>query len=414
MNYRAEIIAIGDEILIGQTLNSNSAFIGEQLTNTGFEVRQVTAVSDRSDEIVRSVEEGLNRADLLIVTGGLGPTRDDITKKALTDYFGGKLREDPLVLEDIKTLLSNRKVPLNEMNIAQAMVPDNCMVLRNRLGTAPAMVFERDGKIVISLPGVPYEMKALFSEKVMPLLREKYHNTEIAQRMVMTAGYPESYLASLLEEWEDDLPEFIGLAYLPSPGIVKLRLTAKGRGSAEMHEALDKQITKVQKLIPQAIYSLENIGLEKRIGTLLREKGFTISTAESCTGGAIASLLTTVPGSSDYFLGSIIAYDNRIKRDLLDVPEGIIQKHGAVSREVVEIMAANIRQKFKSDLAVAVSGIAGPGGGTEEKPVGTVWISVSGPYGSTSRKFLFGKMRDLNIQRATMAAMTMIFSNIKD
>lgn len=413
MTNRAEIITIGDEILIGQTVDSNSAFIGSLLSSLGFEIRQITTVSDDPGEIERSLEEGIQRADLVIITGGLGPTRDDITKQTLCRFFGGKLKEDPVVLEDIRNLLVNRKVPMNEMNIAQALVPDNCLVMRNFLGTAPGMVFEREGRVIISLPGVPYEMKALMLEQVVPLINGKYSNPVIIHRMVMTSGYPESYLASLISEWETNLPASLKLAYLPSPGIVKLRLTARGTSREELEATLDTEIKKLMGIIPQVIFSLDNISLEEALGNILREKGMTIATAESCTGGSIARLITSVPGASDYFTGSVIAYNNVIKTGELGVPPQVIMEKGAVSREVVEIMAANIRIRFKTDIAVAVSGIAGPGGGTEDKPVGTVYIAVAGPSGIESKQYFFGNQRDLNITRASMAALTMLTRYLK-
>ena len=414
MIINAEIITIGDEILIGQTVDSNSALIGEVLSGLGFEVRQITSISDSAEEIKRSLDESLKRSELLIVTGGLGPTNDDITKTTLNDYFGGNLVEDPTVLDGIKRLLRNRKVPLNKLNIAQALVPDNCTVIPNALGTAPGMLFEKEGRVVISLPGVPYEMKGLMQEKVPEIIKERFPRPDIIHRMVMTTGYPESYLAALIAGWEDTLPDFINLAYLPSPGIVKLRLTSKGKSRQQMESTLNEEIEQLCEIIPNAVFSLENISLEEEIGRILSRKGMTIASAESCTGGKIASLLTAIPGSSEYFKGSIVAYDYNIKRDFLEVPQQVLNKHGAVSREVVKTMALNIRLKFDTDIAIAVSGIAGPDGGTDEKPVGTVWIAVADRTQIIAKKFLFGNLRELNITRSSMAALNMVWQQIRE
>ncbi len=413
MIKKAEIITIGDEILIGQTIDTNSAYIGERINKLGFEIRQISSISDNSGEIKRALDEALSRADLIIVTGGLGPTKDDITKRTLAEFFGSELKEDITVLEDIKALLWNRKVPMNEMNIAQALVPDKCIVIRNSLGTAPGMLFEKDGKIIISLPGVPYEMKGLMDEKIPALIRERIETPDIIHQMVMTSGFPESYLASVISDWESSLPEFIKLAYLPSPGIVKLRLSASGRSRAVMELALKEEVAKLQKIIPQIIYSYENITLEEALGKLLIEKGLSIATAESCTGGNIASLITSIPGSSEYFKGSVVAYNNSIKRDILGVPQQILNDHGAVSKKVVEIMALNLRHKFNTDMAIAVSGIAGPDGGTEEKPVGTVWIAVADNKGIIAKKYQLGKLRSLNITRASMTALNITWRRLK-
>ena len=410
----AEIITIGDEILIGQTVDSNAAVIGARLSELGFEIRQISSISDQADEIKRSLNEALQRSELVVITGGLGPTSDDITKKTLNEYFGGKLVVNPVVLEDIQRLLKNRKVPMNPMNTAQAFVPDNCTVIPNSLGTAPGMLFEKEGRVVISLPGVPYEMKGLMEGKVTELLEKRFSTPDIVHRMIMTTGYPESYLAALIADWEKALPNFLHLAYLPSPGIVKLRITGKGRSREVLDFAINKEIEQLKNIIPMAIFSLENISLEEQIGNLLRQKGLTIASAESCTGGNIASLLTSVPGSSDYFTGSIIAYAYQIKRDFLGVPQQVLNEHGAVSREVVEIMALNLRNKFNTDLAIAVSGIAGPGGGTPDKPVGTVWIAVADRTHIVSKKFLFGNLRELNIIRASMAALNMVWKMMRE
>ncbi len=412
MIKKAEIITIGDEILIGQTIDTNSAYIGERINKLGFEIRQISSIADDSGEIIRALNEALKRADLIIITGGLGPTKDDITKRTLAEYFGSELKEDKTVLEDIKGLLGNRKVPMNDMNIAQALVPDNCLVIRNPLGTAPGMLFEKDGKYIFSLPGVPYEMKGLMDGEIPALIKKRIVTPDIIHQMVMTSGYPESYLASLISEWESSLPEFIKLAYLPSPGIVKLRLSASGRSRGVMELALKEEVIKLKKIIPQVIYSYENISLEEALGDLLRQKGLSIATAESCTGGNIAQLITSIPGSSEYFKGSVVAYNNNIKRDILDIPQHILNDHGAVSKKVVEKMALNMRLKFNTDIAVAVSGIAGPDGGTDEKPVGTVWIAVADKKGITAKKYQLGKLRSLNVTRASMTALNMVWKSI--
>ncbi len=414
MIKRAEIITIGDEILIGQTIDSNSAYLGEKINKLGFEIRQISSISDNPEEIVRALDEALDRADLIIITGGLGPTKDDLTKKTLANYFGSKLIENKEVRSDVDKLLKNRKVPMNDLNIAQALVPDNCTVIRNALGTAPGMLFDRDGKTIISLPGVPFEMKGLMDNELPALIMERFDNPEIIHRMVMTTGYPESYLASVISEWESSLPDFIKLAYLPSPGIVKLRLSASGRSSDIMNSVLEEKINDLQSIIPHIIYSYDNINLEEALGDNLKKLGLTMASAESCTGGNIARLMTSVPGSSEYFKGSVVAYSNDIKRDVLGVSQKTLNDHGAVSREVVERMALNLRLMLNVDIAVSVSGIAGPDGGTKDKPVGTVWIAVADKNGVSAKRHLFGKKRNLNVTRASMMALNLVWQQIKD
>lgn len=405
---RAAIVTIGDEILIGQIVDTNSAWISENLNLLGIEVVEKRSVSDRDSSIKKVLADFEGNIDLLILTGGLGPTRDDITKHSLNTYFGGSLVENKEVLEHIHQLFSKRGYTVSELNRLQAMVPDTCTPLKNSSGTAPGMWFERSGTIFISLPGVPYEMKGLMMEEVIPRLAGKLNGNIIFHRTLMTQGVPESFLAAKIKDWEEALPDNIKLAYLPRPGIVRLRLTAIGEDKEDLKQLVEIEISKLLNIIPEYIFALEDIDLEMVVGKLLREHSLSLSTAESCTGGRIAGMITSVAGSSDYFYGSVIAYSNQAKKDLLNVPEAIQDESGAVSSEVVEIMAREARKKFHSDYSIAVSGIAGPGGGTGEKPVGTTWIAISGAEKTFSRKFRFGEHRGRNIEIASLTALNLL------
>jgi len=408
MNPTAEIITIGDEILIGQTIDTNAAWIGEHLSEIGIPVNRIISISDQPGEIRLSLQESLNRSDLVLITGGLGPTNDDRTKKTLCDFFQSRLIPDPIILQDIEQLLASRNVPVNPLNRDQALVPDNCRVIRNQAGTAPGMWFEREGKVVISMPGVPYEMISMMESSVIPALKDVFKVPVILQRTIMITGIAESVLASRIRTWEKNLPAGFSLAYLPSPGIVKLRITARGGDAGAKLTEIDGLIHSLREIIPDAIYGYDEITLEETIGQLLMANGLTVVTAESCTGGAIASLITGVPGSSSWYLGSIVAYANDLKEKLLGVEPDSISRFGAVSREVVEQMAIQARIRMGADYAIAVSGIAGPDGGTADKPVGTVWIAVSGASGTGSELFRFGEHRGRNIRKASLAALNML------
>ena len=404
----AVIITIGDEILIGQIVDTNSAWIAENLNLVGIDVKEIRSISDKRGHILASLADFEGKADVIIITGGLGPTRDDITREALKEYFGGNLVENKEVLTHIENLFRIRGISISEVNRKQAVVPDTCQVLENAEGTAPGMWFEKGGSIFVSMPGVPFEMKSIVSRQLIPRLAKMMNGHIIVHRTVMTQGIPESHLADTVSEWELALPKNIKLAYLPHPGLVRLRLTAIGEDRQDLNKLLQVEIDKLQKIIPEDIFAVEDTNLQSVIGKLLRERQMNVSTAESCTGGTIASMITSVGGSSDYFKGSVVAYANEIKTSELGIETELLEKHGAVSQEVVELMAERVRQKFKTTHGIATSGIAGPSGGSDEKPVGTVWIAVSSTEKTVSRRFLFGEHRQRNIERSSLTALNML------
>ncbi|MBW6482359.1 MAG: competence/damage-inducible protein A [Vicingaceae bacterium] len=405
---KLDILSIGDELLIGQTLNTNAHWLSQQLNKIGFEIRQHTTVSDEKAHILTALNDALENVDVVLITGGLGPTKDDLTLEVLNEYFGGKLVMNQQVYEDVERLIGGRGFEMNELNKQQALVPNNARVLRNKNGTAPGTWFEKNGTVVVSMPGVPYEMKAMTTNTVIPWLLEKFKLPFIVHQMVYTQGIPESTLAQQLVHWENELPKSIKLAYLPSPGRVKLRLSTTGNDRAALNIAIEEQIEKIKKIIPQYIYSFEEEALERILGEKLKQQKATLSTAESCTGGYIAHLITSVQGASDYFEGSVISYSNAVKINQLHVNVDDIEKYGAVSQQVVEQMAEGVRKKMNTTYAIATSGIAGPTGGTEEKPVGTVWIAIASEKGVVSKKYVFGKERDINIERTAVAALGML------
>ncbi|MFA7409865.1 MAG: competence/damage-inducible protein A [Bacteroidales bacterium] len=414
-NPIAEIIAIGDEILIGQTVNTNSAWIGQRMSEAGIPVKRAIVISDDPTEIAASLEEALQRADIVLITGGLGPTRDDLTKNTLAQFFGSTLVRDDQVTQDILKLLASRNVPMIDLNLDQALVPNNCRVIRNANGTAPGMWFEKDQQVIVSMPGVPYEMKVMMDEQVIPALLSAFKVPAIVRKTIMTTGIPESKLAASIADWELSLPEGVSLAYLPSPGIVKLRLSVSGENQMKLRQLINNLADQLVTIIPEAVFGYDDLTLEEVVGVLLRERKQTVATAESCTGGTLASLITRVPGSSDYYKGSIVAYANEIKTTFLKVPGEMIQAHGAVSCEVVERMATNIRDIFAVDYAVAISGIAGPAGGTTDKPVGTTWIGVASSYGVESACYQMGEHRERTIHKAALAGLNLLrLSILKD
>jgi nicotinamide-nucleotide amidase len=410
----AEIITIGDEILIGQIIDTNSAFIATLLNLNGVTVKQISSVSDDRAHIVKALDEAKGRADLILITGGLGPTKDDITKKTLCDYFNTTMRFDEEVYQDVVKLFAAYGKEVTPINRKQAEVPAICEVIRNHNGTAPGMWFDVNGKVFVSMPGVPYEMKAMMQEQVIPKIKAKFQLPKIFHKTILTQGIGESYLSEMIADWEDSLAkDNIKLAYLPSPGMVRLRLSTKGNDEQKLIATVDKKVEEVKKIISEYIYGYEIYGeekesLEQMIGRILKSKKKTLSTAESCTGGYISHLITKVPGSSDYYIGSIISYSYDIKEKELGVSKQTLEKHGAVSQPVVEQMAKAIRQKYKTDYSIAASGIAGPSGGTTEKPVGTVWVAIATPDKVISQKFLFGNHRERNIQKTANAALNML------
>lgn len=408
-----EIITIGDELLIGQVVDTNSAWMGKELNKAGFEVIRVTSVRDREEEILEAVDSALKRANIVLMTGGLGPTKDDITKYTLCKYFGTELVFSEMVYENIKRILANRG-SMNPLNESQALVPkDFCTVINNRVGTASISWFEKDGNILVSMPGVPQEMKTNMSTEVLPRLCLQFKPDAIVHKTYSVKNYPESLLAIALTDWENNLPEHISLAYLPKSGIVRLRLTGRGADEKQLMVDVLNEGQKLYGILGENILDENDISIEKIIGEILKEKKMSVGTAESCTGGNIAVRLTSIPGSSAYFKGSIVAYANEIKEELLCVPAATLQQFGAVSREVVVEMVKGAMKALKTDCAVAVSGVAGPGGGTEEKPVGTVWVAAACGNNVVTMKQEVDFGRELNIERATNNALLLLHKVLK-
>jgi nicotinamide-nucleotide amidase len=409
---KASIITIGDELLIGQTIDTNSAWIGHELSNLGFDVWKITTIHDRREDILTALAEAEGKTDVVLITGGLGPTSDDITKNTLCEYFGTRLVMNEHVLGMISEMLKRRNFPMNDNNRRQAEVPESCIVLDNRTGTAPGMWFEKNNTIFVSMPGVPYEMKHIMTVHVLPELRKRFTTQVIVHRNIMTYGTPEARLAEILTDFEAGLPGRIKLAYLPASGIIKLRLTATGDNRTDLEKIIEEQVKKLYNTIPGYIYGENEESLEAAVGRLLRERHATLSTAESCTGGEIARMITSVAGSSSYYRGSVVAYANDIKTGILNVKEEDISANGAVSREVVCGMALGARKLFGTDFSVATSGIAGPDGGTETKPVGTLWMAVASEHGVSALRDVFGGDRALNIRRFSLAALNLLREQI--
>lgn len=405
---KAEIITIGDEILIGQIVDTNSAWMAEELNKIGIGVAQITSISDTPVHLVNALDDAQLRADVILITGGLGPTKDDRTKKVLAEYFQTSLVRHQPTFEHVTAFFERRGLGVNQLNKDQALVPECCEVLHNALGTAPGMWFEHNDKIFVSMPGVPFEMKGIMQEAVLPRLKGKNGSGAIVHKTVHTIGIPESILAEKLEYWEDALPDFIHLAYLPNPGQIRLRFSAFGNDETQLKKAVELEIEKLKTIIPEAIFGYDNDTLAGVVGEMLMDKKATVVTAESCTGGQIAHSITSVPGSSGWFKGSVVAYSNDIKADVLKVNPNDIEKYGAVSEQVVKQMAEGVRKLCKADYAVATSGVAGPDGGTDEKPVGTVWIAVASPVETIAQKFTFSNNRERNIIRSSQTALNML------
>ena len=404
----AEIISIGDELLNGQTINTNASWIAKSLDSTGIKTTYITTIADSKNAITSSLKLAQSRVSLILITGGLGPTKDDITKKTIAEYF-----DSPLVRNiDHYNLLDNyfttRGRVMNELNKTQADIPECSTYIQNDNGTAPGMWFEDHNTIIMSMPGVPREMKTMMTHHVLPKVKNHFKTEIIEHRFIYTVGIGESDLAILIEDWENRLPENIKLAYLPSLGTVKLRLTATGKSQLELKNLLDETIAELKPLISDNIYSETKPNLEEVVSDILVDNQLTIATAESCTGGYIAHKLTSIPGSSRYFEGSIISYSNRIKEEQLGVSAKTLKKHGAVSEQTVKEMAENIRLKYNTDIGIACSGIAGPEGGTDEKPVGTVWISYSDKYQTITKLLQLRTERATNIELTSLALLNLI------
>ena len=403
----AEIITIGDEILIGQIVDTNSAWIGQQLNAVGFKVHQITSVSDNREHILAALKEASTRVQVVLITGGLGPTKDDITKKTICDYFNVGLRFDEEAYKDVEHLFKIRGREVTPINRLQAEVPENCSTMYNRVGTAPGMWFDVDGIIYASMPGVPHEMKYLMEKEVIPRLKDRFETPFILHKTLLTQGIGESFLSEMIADFEDALPPNFKLAYLPSAGAVRLRLTASGDRD-EVSATMNKLVANLSDLVAEYLYGYDDDTIQEVVGRILKDKKLTLGTAESCTGGFLSHLITSIPGSSEYYMGSTVTYSNESKTALLDVPAELVKQFGAVSEEVVKAMAEGAKRKFNADCALATSGIAGPGGGTPEKPVGTVWIGISTPKGTKAKKVLLGDNRLRTIEVASMTALNML------
>ena len=410
---KAEIITIGDEILIGQIVDTNSAWIGQTFNLEGIEISRINSITDTAEAIIDALEGLLPTTELVIMTGGLGPTKDDLTKQTLARHFGAQMvfRED--VWEHIVKLFEGFGRKPVERNKFQAEVPENCEVLFNQKGTAPGMLFRHEGRRIVSLPGVPYEMKGIIKDELLPLLQDEI-DYQIKHKTLFVVGIPESVLADQIEPHESKFPENIKLAYLPKPGLVRLRLTARGKRADNLNADLETATRVLKEAVGDPLMDGSNSAIEKYLGEVLTQKGLTVGTAESCTGGGIGATLVNVSGSSAYFEGSIVAYSYDIKETLLGVDHKTIVEKGAVSEEVVRQMSEGARVKLNVDFAVAVSGIAGPGGGTPDKPVGTSWIAIAGPTRTITEKFVFGKVRERNIQKTIFAALNLLLKEVED
>ncbi len=400
-----EIITIGDELLIGQVVDTNSAWLAQRLNEIGFSVKQITSISDSKEHIKEALTQAQSRADIIIITGGLGPTKDDITKETLCEYFSMNMVEDKDTLESINRMFKQRGYTVTPLNRAQATVPDRCTIIPNNFGTACGLWFDEIDRIFIALPGVPFEMKGIVSQEIIPRLQKQFPLHKIIHRTVLITGIGESFLAETIKEWEESLDPTIQLAYLPSPGRMRLRLSLYNENYSAK---IDKAIDELKQIIPQYIYGYDDQSFEQIVGDLLVKNNHTLATAESCTGGAIASAITSVPGSSRYFVGSIIAYANEVKEKMLSVSSETLLQKGAVSKDTVEQMALGVQKLYATDFAIATSGIAGPDGGTKEKPVGTVWIAVASPKGVISQKYLMGEERHITIEKTVVQALNML------
>lgn len=403
-----DIISIGDELLIGQVQNTNASWMADKLNQKAIPVNRIISISDNWKAINDALADSTLSVKFVLVTGGLGPTKDDLTKEAICDFFDSKLVLKQEVLTDVRDFFAKRGRELTESNSKQAMLPHNCQVVHNSQGTAPGMHFEKDGTHFVFMPGVPSEMKAIMTEWVIPYISEHYKVQPQAQKTVLTSGLGESFLADRISDWENELPENTSLAYLPSPGRVRLRISVKSDLQESADNQLQKHIDDLQKLIPELIFGFDDDLLEEVIGNLLKNASKTISIAESCTGGMIAQKITSVAGSSAYFKGAVVAYANEIKTNVLNVNSTLIESYGAVSEEVACAMAKGVRELMQTDIAISTTGIAGPDGGSDEKPVGTVWIGIATAKGVSAKKYQFGNQRQRNINWSVQTALNTV------
>ncbi|MES2810112.1 MAG: competence/damage-inducible protein A [Bacteroidota bacterium] len=410
----AEIITIGDEILIGQIVDSNSAWMGQQLNKAGIRVKQITSVSDDSQHILAALADAATRADIILITGGLGPTKDDITKSTLAQYFNVGMVESAAALDNVTRIFAKYNRPLLDINKLQAQVPANCQVIDNKNGTAPGMWFNVDGKIYVSMPGVPFEMMYMMEEQVIPKLQATFKLPYIIHKTILTVGEGESFLAERIADIEDQLPQHIKLAYLPKLGQVRLRLSGSGTDENTLSADIEEHAARIIERVGSFVVATDDVPLEKAILDYMAGRGLTLSAAESCTGGYISHLFTQHAGSSKVFFGGAVTYSNQLKEDVLGVKHHTLETFGAVSEETVTEMAEGALRNFKSDFAIAVTGIAGPDGGTPDKPVGTVWIAAACAQKTVKKKFTFGNKRQQNIERSATSALFMLNTLLKD
>ncbi|MFD2872260.1 competence/damage-inducible protein A [Mucilaginibacter ximonensis] len=410
----AEIITIGDEILIGQIVDTNSAWMAQQLNNTGIRVKQISSVSDGKQHILKALKEASERADLIFITGGLGPTKDDITKNTLAEYFGVGLVENQEALDNVMRIFAKYNRPMLDINKAQALVPSNCEVILNHNGTAPGMWFNTGEKIYVSMPGVPFEMMYMMEEEVIPKIKTLFKLPAIVHKTILTVGEGESFLATRIADIEDSLPRHIKLAYLPKLGQVRLRLSGEGENEQQLRDEIEQYAALIVERVGENVGAEEDVALEKAILDFMAGRGLTLSVAESCTGGYISHLFTQHPGSSKVFFGGAVSYSYELKESILGVKKATLEKFGAVSEETVVEMVEGALRNFKSDFAIAVTGIAGPEGGTPDKPVGTVWIAAASAQKTVRKKFTFGSKRLQNIERSATAALFMLNTLLKD
>ena len=410
---QATVITIGDEILIGQIVDTNSVSISKHQNAAGIVVREKCSIGDDRTQIVETLERALAHSQIVVVTGGLGPTKDDITKRTLAELFGSGMHIDERVANHVKGMLESRGIAFNELNRGQALVPDCCTVLFNAHGTAPGMWFERGEKVVVSLPGVPFEMEHLMQDEVMPRLKARFSLRSIVHRTLITAGLAESMLAERIAPWEEALPPYLKLAYLPNPGAVRLRLSAYEVEGESVAREIAERFEALKEIIPEYVVGYETASVQELVHGTLTGRGETLATAESCTGGAIAARFTAMAGASAYFRGGVVAYSNDLKREVLGVSATDLERFGAVSEPVARQMAEGVRRLAGSDYAVATTGIAGPSGGSDEKPVGTVWIAVAGPHGTVAACRQCGTDRGQIIDRASAFAIGMLRDALK-
>lgn len=404
---KAKIITIGDELLLGQVVNTNASWLGEQLNINGFQLVSVLTIGDGENDILQALDSS-NDVDIVIITGGLGPTADDITKPTLCKFFDTELALNDDALDNILEIFRFRGYQMSERNRQQAFIPKSCTYIPNRFGTAPCMWFEKNKTVYISMPGVPFEMKSIFKTELIERLKSHFKPTPYARRVIMTTGIGESFLADRIKDWEESLPEFMSLAYLPQYGMVRLRIDARHENEIFMQKSLDEQVKKLSELIPEHIFAYEDRPISEVVVNILKERKETLATAESCTGGSIAKMITSIPGCSSIYKGSVVSYATEVKENVLEVKHDDVIDHSVVSKEVVEQMAVGAREVMNTDYTLATTGIAGPDGGTEENPVGTVWIALATPDSVISKRYNFGKDRQNNIERSCITAFEML------